>query len=67
MTSCVKGKNKSLGSANPNSYQTSEENNHFLHNGLHFVFQTQIYHLKKERGENTLFRLWEKKKGQGRS
>lgn len=43
--------NKSLGSANPHSYQTSEENDHFLHDVLHFVFQTQIYHLKKERGK----------------
>lgn len=30
--------NKSLGSAYPNSYQTSEENKHFLHDVLHFVF-----------------------------
>lgn len=30
--------NKSLGSANPNSYQTLEENKHFLNNVLHFVF-----------------------------
>lgn len=30
--------NKSLGSANPDSYQTSEENKHFLHGIPHFVF-----------------------------